>query len=299
MHRTILLMAFIAAAATIAAGCDPGAAKSATAGSANALLGEETAVDTETESAVPSAAAPSPETSTAAVTSAGAEEEGEDESTPESLEVTWTDSADTAATTVLSFTVANAADVALSFEVAVVARSLVGEARKEIGESTLGVGESAAFSIAAQDLPVRSSTVIGQAFIELTREIVQYDGAIVSSKLLAGRLVRHDAGYGTVRAFTDETLQSELGGTLWSTAASTDSLSSASGVAEFEAESLGDVYDGASGYEVVTQGSASSDLLVRNKEGTVIGFLSDVQEIAMTPEAAEAASAEEMEASDE
>jgi len=291
MHRTILVFAMIAAGALLTSGCDPGGAKSATGVSANGLVTDETTADTETAE---------PTEATAEIDdTATAEEEVEDESTPAPLVVTWTDSADTAAATALSFTVANAADVELSFEVAVVARSLVGEARKEIGESTLGSGEIATFSIDAQDLPVRSSAVVGQVFVELTREIARWNGAIVSSRLLAGRLVRHDAGYGSVRAFTQETLQSELGSTLWSTAATADALSSPSAVAAFESEVLGDVSDGAGGYDLVTQGAAANDLVVRNEEGTVVGFVSAVREIAMTPAAAETASAEDMEVSDE
>lgn len=241
MHRTILLMVIAALAATFAAGCDPGGTTASPVSSANGLVDDEPAVDTEGTEAVTDIALEAPV----------------DESPPEDFEVTWTDNADTEAVSKLSFTVKNISDTELAFTVHVFAHGIVGSAKKEIGSAVLSLGESAEFEINASHIPVRSHVAVNDLSVKIVRTIDTPDGPRDVTNTFATRMYRHISGYGTVRTYTADSLEAELGGVILeeTTGKSDDKIKGIDLDAAAD-EVIGEISDAEGGFNDVTKENA-------------------------------------------
>jgi len=249
MSRTILIFALIATGALCALGCDSGGAKSANGVSANGLGGD---TDAGTEAATTEEATTSSDTAPVVETIAPP-----DEGPPVELEVTWTDAADTEAVSKLAFTVKNVSDAELSFTVFVDADGIVGKAKKDVGSATLAVGESAEFEINASQIPVRSHVAVNELSVKLVHTVATPYGTQDVTESFATRMYRHISGYGTVRTYTSETLESELGGFILPAPAAKGLGKAAVVTAEtVAAEVIGEIADGAGGFNDVTKEEA-------------------------------------------
>jgi len=302
MRRTILIFALIAA--LVATGCDPGGAKSAAVGSANGLGGDETSATANPVDAVAEDRAANDETGAQAVsgtqlvgqdtgvgppigedptpiieeTEESAEEEtadptehGGSEVAPDPIEAAWTDGAELSAQSKLSFTVTNVTvDKEVAFTVSIVSIGVLGEGEKQIAETKLGPGESEAFSLSAVELPVRSDTVVSQMAVGIRRKNASSDW-VGRRHLAAERFYRHAVGLGTVRAYTEETLMSELGGVLYDGDVPTAATMSK---AALEAEVLGYKDDESGTAKPVSL--AETGLVSYDDSGNVTGVTSQV-----------------------
>jgi hypothetical protein len=247
MSRTILIFALIAAGAFVAAGCEPDGGKSAPVGNASALVSDEASAE---------AVAHEDYSSKTPVDQAH-----------EPFTVAWTDAAETAVSCTLSFEVTNATDEERAVTVALVAESVLGVARKPFGEVTLAAGESAAFSLDAAELPIRSAEVVSQIAVELTRTNVAGLGPFDVTTRTAERWFLHEAGYGAGRAYTQESFLAELGGVYFSLGTNPEALTATA----LEAKVLGEIADMDGEYSTVT--AANSKLVKHDGSGAISGIV--------------------------
>jgi hypothetical protein len=254
MRKTTLFLSLITAGALFASGCDPGGATTAIGGNANGLLDDE--AEAVTESAADTTA------------DAGTMECFEPDEIPP-LSVTWTDSAETAYSASVSFQVTNTTGETLAFSVALYATSLAGSAEKPVGDGTLGPGETASYSIPANELPMRSSTVVGTLSVRIRRTVSMPGGPREVMSDLADRYYLHTEGFESVRAYSEAALREERDGVIASlpTPASETAESTAADV-------VGDAWDGA-GYADKAKGE--SGLFLRDKDGNVYGIITEMR----------------------
>jgi hypothetical protein len=258
MSRTILIFALITAGASVATGCEPGGAKSATVGSTNGIVGEDATADA------------GEGTDIAIAEETVGMSDGEAENGKPPLEVLWVDSADLAAEPTLSFEVTNASNVEQTFSAAVFSASPLGEAEKELGEKTLSPGEIADFSVSSSDLPVRSSQVVSRVFVKLTRSVFFHGEPKAVSELTASRNVLHEAGFGKAKAFTDEAFLEQLDGVRFAMPAKSGKLGGAS-----TSDALGEVADSSGVFQAID--ISDSAFSIRNEKGESLGTVTSMQ----------------------
>jgi hypothetical protein len=209
MHWKTRLIVLVAIAATVAAGCDPGGAKSATVAPASGLIDDESAPDTEvaTDTATPEVSVE---------LDAGLAAIPTDDSTPEDLEVKWTDSAEAEPVSKLAFTVTNRTESKIKFQVAVVADGVIGNGEKKLGKHNLSAGETEEIEINSSVLPIRSDVSVSQISVKLTWTIDTPEGPREISQRRGDRFYKHLPGYMDVRVYTKEALLDELDGVIFS-----------------------------------------------------------------------------------
>ncbi|MCK9459889.1 MAG: hypothetical protein M0R80_09655 [Proteobacteria bacterium] len=244
MKRKILFTVLTTMAAIA---CDSGGATTTVGAAPNAMLGIETDGDAE-------------------VTAGDSSQTSVDEPN-EPFSAEWTDSAEAAGASSLSFEVTNETDEERSVTVALVAESALGVARKPFGEVAIAAGESAAFSVSASDLPIRSAEVVSQVFVELTRVNIAGLGPFEVTTRTACRWFLHDAGYGAVRAYTQESFIAERGGVYASLSVGANELSASA----LEAKVLGEIADAYGVYSVVT--AAGSELVSHDETEGIEGVV--------------------------
>ena len=212
------------------------------------------------------------------------------------LEVTWTDGAEVTPGASLSLSIANTTDRELSFEVAIVASGVIGSSRTPMGEHTLLGGESLDLSIDAEDLPIKSASIVSSLAVELTREIAAPGGTRSLVVNRSGRMYRHLDGYDLVRTYTQQTLEDDLGGLMYA--------SSATDLEDVMEETLGVASDGAGSFDEVEV--AGSALVLRDGLGEPVGLItrvktgvSDMAELDPAAVSASDSDSEEVEAGDE
>jgi hypothetical protein len=243
----ILLVVIAALAAALSAGCDSGGAMTTVGAAPNAMLGGETDGDAEV--------------------TAGDSSQTSVDQPHEPFSAEWTDSAEAAGASSLSFEVTNETDEERSVTVALVAESALGVARLPFGEVAIAAGESAAFSLDAAEVPIRSSEVVSQIAVELTRTNVAGLGPFEVTTRTAFRWLLHDAGYGAARAYTQESFIAERGGVYFSLPASPEALTEAA----LEAKALGEIADAYGVYSVVT--AAGSELVSHDEAEGIEGVV--------------------------
>jgi hypothetical protein len=261
MHETKLFFVLIATTALLASGCDRrDATPAAIGGNANGLLDDETTADTDT-------AADTTPTSTDDLGNLG------DDPTPPPIEVVWTDGAETSASAVVSmqFEVRNVSDGTQSGTLRLLCSSVLDRgAALDLGAFELEPGAVQTFSVAAADLPIRSSSVLTQAIVELSRTYMKPGGiAGTTVTVEAPRFYRHDDGFAAVKPFTESQVRDDLGGVLFNAPSAFSSTSTPSEAAAATAV-LGQVKNAEGGFDDVSM--ASAGLALRADDGTIYAY---------------------------
>jgi hypothetical protein len=250
MGKTTLFLFLIATGTLFALGCDPGT-KTAVGVSASGLV-DETSADTVVDD----------------LANLG------DDPAPLPLEVAWTDGAETSEASVatLQFEVRNISDGAESGTVRLLCSSVLDRnAALDLGAFALDPGEVQTFSVAAADLPIRSSMVLTQAMVEISRTYTRPgDVAGTAVTVEAPRFYRHEDGFETVKPFTESQVSDDLGGVLF-TAPSAFSSASVPGEAAAAEAVLGEVKNAEDGFDSVTM--ASEGIALRDEKGNVYAYL--------------------------
>lgn len=247
MNKQSLVLFLFTTGAIVASGCEPDGGKVALVGDTSALVGDEAADESTSE------------------TTEAAPKTNDSEIAPYPVLAIWSDGAELTAQADLSFELTNiTSDENLALIVSVESRSLIGDAGKPLGDLSLEPGESASFSLAANELPVLSDIVISQMAVGI-RQTDPATGWVGKMHLESLRFYRHEAGLGSLRAYTSESLASELDGVLYqSDLPPTETSDSA-----LESETLGYVAD-ASG-EPQPVALADTGLVSHDAEGSVDG----------------------------
>jgi len=247
MRKRDLIIGLIATAALVALGCDRGGDTVPLGGKPSGLLDDEADDLTSLD----------------------------DDPDLQPIEVAWTDGAEASDAAVDGFQleVTNVSDAPVSGSLRLLCSSVLqGGVPLDLGAFALEPGDVLALSVAAADLPIRSSTVLTQAMVEVSRTYKKpgdVEGTVVSVE--APRYYRHDDGFGTAVAFTERQVQDELGGVLF--AAPSDLFATKSAPTEDAAEEavLGEVSDGAGGFDAVTM--ASEGIALRAEDGTIYAYV--------------------------